>query len=94
MPWVYVQRMPVMPCSELCFWERLEDRGDESVVDLPGGPARVEKAYQHVVSPYSFRSVSSERNSLRRSGFLRKEPLITLLVILESMSLTPRHCMQ
>ena len=37
---------------------------------------------------------SNARNSLRRLGFFKNAPRITLLTIFESVSLTPRHCMQ
>ena len=37
---------------------------------------------------------SRDRNSRRRVGSFRKAPRITLLVIIDSSSLTPRQCMQ
>ena len=40
------------------------------------------------------RSLNSDKNSARRFGSFRKDPRITLLIIFESLSLTPRHCMQ
>ena len=36
----------------------------------------------------------SERNSRRRPEFLRNAPCITLFVVIDSSSLTPRQCMQ
>ena len=38
--------------------------------------------------------LSKDRNSRRRWGSFRKAPRITLLVIMDSSSLTPRQCMQ
>ena len=40
-----------------------------------------------------FRSIRA-KNSLRKLESFKKAPRITLLIILESASLTPRHCMQ
>ena len=83
-----------MPCSALYAWacSRIESTSASSIGAV--GAAGIEKADEHLVSPYFFRSVRSERNSRRRSGFFRNEPRMMLFVIFESMSFTPRHCMQ
>ena len=72
----------------------LEDRGDERLVDRGVRAAGVEEADEHLFSPYFVRPARSERNSLRRSGFFRNEPRMTLFVIFVSESFTPRHFMQ
>jgi hypothetical protein len=43
--------LPGEDVLEVVLLGALEDRGDERVVDLRGGAARVEKTYQHMVSP-------------------------------------------
>ena len=54
------------------------------VVELRGGVGR----------DFMARLLNRERNSRRRLGFFRKAPRMTLLVIIDWSSFTPRQCMQ
>ena len=68
-----------------------EDAVEQGTVHGIDGPAGIEAAHEHGGQVLF---LMRERNSARKVWSLRKEPRMTELIIIVSVSFTPRQCMQ